>query len=212
MDQGRRDFMRSSAAAVAGMALVQPGAASAESASGNQLARMTLVELSRLLASRKITSRQLIEQSMAAIKDPQGEGARTFLLVHEKEALAAADRADAARRGGAKLPLLAGIPISIKDLFDEGSVTTLAGSKVLVGTPPATRDCPVVERLRSAGAIIIGRTNLVEFALSGLGINPHYGTPKNVFDRAAGRIPGGSSSGAAISVTDGMAAGAIRPR
>ena len=209
MDQGRRDFMRSSAVAVAGMALARPGGASAESASGNELARMTLVELSRLLASRKITSRQLVEQSVAAIKDPQGEGARTFLLVHEKEALAAADRADAARRGGAKLPVLAGIPISIKDLFDEGSVTTLAGSKVLVGTPPATRDCPVVERLRNAGAIIIGRTNLVEFALSGLGINPHYGTPKNVFDRAAGRIPGGSSSGAAISVTDGMAAGAI---
>src|SRR5258708_9030338 len=146
--------MRSSAAAVAGMALVQPGGASGEGGSGNQLARMTLVELSRLLASRKITSRQLIEQSMAAIKDPQGEGARTFLLVHEKEALAAADRADAARRGGAKLPLLAGIPISIKDLFDEGSVTTLAGSKVLVGTPPATPASPPAEPFISPAATL----------------------------------------------------------
>ena len=170
---------------------------------------MTIVELSRLLASQKITSRQLVEQSLAAIKDPQGEGARTFLLVHENEALAAADRVDAQRRGGAKLPALAGIPISIKDLFDEAGVVTLGGSKVLVGTPPATRDSTVVERLRKAGAVIVGRTNLVEFAYSGLGINPHYGTPKNAFDRATGRIPGGSTSGGAISVTDGMAAGAI---
>jgi aspartyl-tRNA(Asn)/glutamyl-tRNA(Gln) amidotransferase subunit A len=170
---------------------------------------MTIVELSHLLASRKITSRQLVEQSLEAIKDPQGEGARTFLVVHEKEALAEAGRVDAQRRAGAKLHPLAGIPISIKDLFDEAGVVTLGGSKVLAGTPAATRDSIVVERLRNAGAVIIGRTNLTEFAFSGLGINPHYGTPRNVFDRASGRIPGGSSSGAAISVTDGMAAGAI---
>ena len=170
---------------------------------------MTIVELSRLLASQKITSRQLVEQSLAAIKDPQGEGLRALLLVHDKEALATADRVDEQRRGGSKLPALAGIPISIKDLFDEADVVTLGGSKVLVGTPPATRDSTVVERLRKAGAVIVGRTNLVEFAYSGLGINPHYGTPKNAFDRATGRIPGGSSSGGAISVTDGMVAGAI---
>jgi aspartyl-tRNA(Asn)/glutamyl-tRNA(Gln) amidotransferase subunit A len=170
---------------------------------------MTIVDLSRLLSTRKITSRQLVEQSLVAINDPEGEGARTFLLVHETEALAGADRVDAQRRAGAQLHALAGIPISIKDLFDEAGVVTLGGSKVLVGTPPATRDAIVVERLRNAGAIIIGRTNLTEFAFSGLGINPHYGTPRNVFDRAIGRIPGGSSSGAAISVTDGMAAGAI---
>ena len=116
---------------------------------------------------------------------------------------------DAQRRGGSKLPALAGIPISIKDLFDEADVVTLGGSKVLVGTPPATRDSTVVERLRKAGAVIVGRTNLIEFAYSGLGINPHYGTPNNAFDRTAGRIPGGSTSGGAISVTDGMVAGAI---
>lgn len=170
---------------------------------------MTIVELSRLLESRKMTSRQLVEQALAAIKDPHGEGSRTFLLVHEREALATADRIDAQRRSEAKLPALVGIPISIKDLFDEAGVTTLGGSKALVGTPPATRDSTVVARLKKAGAIIIGRTNLTEFAFSGLGINPHYGTPKNAFDRNASRIPGGSSSGAAVSVTDGMAAGAI---
>ena len=170
---------------------------------------MTIAELSRSLADSKITSRQLVEQSLAAIRDPQGEGARTFLLVHENEALAAADRVDAQRRSGARFPALAGIPISIKDLFDEAGVTTLGGSKVLVGAAAATRDSTVVERLRKAGAVIVGRTNLTEFAYSGLGINPHYGTPRNAFDRAAARLPGGSSSGAAISVTDGMAAAAI---
>ena len=169
----------------------------------------TIVELSQLLANRQITSRQLVEQALAAIKDPYGEGPRTFLSVHESEALAAADRVDAQRRDGASLHALAGIPISIKDLFDEAGFTTLGGSRVLVGTPAATRNSTVVERLRKAGAVIVGRTNLVEFAYSGLGLNPHYGTPKNTFDRTTGRIPGGSSSGAAISVTDGMAAGAI---
>jgi aspartyl-tRNA(Asn)/glutamyl-tRNA(Gln) amidotransferase subunit A len=169
----------------------------------------TIVEHSQLLANGKITSRQLVEQALAAIKDPQGEGPRTFLSVHESEALAAADQVDAQRRDGVNLHALAGIPISIKDLFDEAGFTTLGGSRVLVGTPAATRNSTVVERLRKAGAVIVGRTNLVEFAFSGLGLNPHYGTPKNTFDRTTGRIPGGSSSGAAISVTDGMAAGAI---
>jgi aspartyl-tRNA(Asn)/glutamyl-tRNA(Gln) amidotransferase subunit A len=170
---------------------------------------MTLATLARSLAEQKSTSRQLVERALAAIKDPSGEGARTFIRVNEKEALAEADHVDAARRGGVTLPALAGIPISIKDLFDELGVVTLGGSKVLVGSAPATRDSAVVARLRKAGAVIIGRTNLTEFAYSGLGINPHYGTPRNAFDRAGARIPGGSSSGAAISVTDGMAAGAI---
>ena len=170
---------------------------------------MTIVELSHLLARQKVTSRQLVEQSLAAIRDPDGEGARTFLLVHDRDALAVADRVDAQRRGGSTLPALAGIPLSIKDLFDEAGVVTLGGSTVLVGAPPATRDSTVVDRLRKAGAVIVGRTNLVEFAYSGLGINPHYGTPKNAFDRITGRVPGGSTSGGAISVTDGMVAGAI---
>ena len=169
----------------------------------------TIVELVRRLAEREITSRELVEQALAAIKDPEGEGARTFLVVHEAEALATAELVDKQRRQGAKLPPLAGVPISIKDLFDEANVVTLGGSKVLVGTLPAIRDSTVIKRLSEAGAIIIGRTNLSEFAYSGLGINPHYGTPKNAFDRVTGRIPGGSTAGGAISVTDGMAAGAI---
>ena len=213
MKHDRRDFLQDSARlgafALTSATLWRIEPVLAQNGPGHELATMTIVELSHLLASQKITSRQLVEQALPAIKDPQGEGSRTFLSVHESEALAAADRADAQRRGGVKLSALAGIPISIKDLFDEAGVTTLGGSKVLVGTPAATRDSSVVARLKKADAVIIGRTNLVEFAYSGLGINPHYGTPKNAFDRATGRIPGGSSSGAAVSVTDGMAAGAI---
>jgi aspartyl-tRNA(Asn)/glutamyl-tRNA(Gln) amidotransferase subunit A len=171
--------------------------------------RMTLLELSQRLAKHELTSRELVERALAAIDDPAGEGVRTFIRVHRDTALAEADRVDTMRRTGAGLHPLAGIPISIKDLFDEAGVTTLGGSRVRIGAPAAMRDSTVVERLRQTGAVIIGRTNLTEFAYSGLGLNPHYGTPRNVFDRAAGRIPGGSSSGAAISVTDGMAAAAI---
>ena len=170
---------------------------------------MTLLELSRQLAARKITSRELVEQSLAAIDDPDGEGSRTFIQVHRDAAFAAAARIDYERRKGASLPVLAGIPISIKDNFDEAGIVTRAGSRVLATAPAATNDAAAVARLRAAGAVIIGRTNMTEFAYSGLGINPHYGTPRNVYDRPAARIPGGSSSGAAISVIDGMAAGAI---
>ena len=107
------------------------------------------------------------------------------------------------------LPHFAGIPISVKDLFDvEGNVTR-AGSRLLDDAPPAAKDCTAVERLRAAGFVVVGRTNMTEFAYSGLGLNPHYGTPRNPYDRATGRIPGGSSSGAAVSVTDGMAYAAL---
>jgi aspartyl-tRNA(Asn)/glutamyl-tRNA(Gln) amidotransferase subunit A len=172
MDQERRDFLQDSARlggfAVASAALWRIEPVLAQGGPGHELATMTIVELSQLLASQKITSRQLVEQALAAIKDPQGEGARTFLSVHESEALAAADKVDAQRRAGAKLPTLAGIPISIKDLFDEAGVTTLGGSKVLVGTPAATRDSSVIERLKKAGAVIIGRTNLVDSPIRAL--------------------------------------------
>jgi len=106
--------------------------------------------------------------------------------------------------GGSGLPL-AGIPVSIKDLFDVAGQVTAAGSKVLTSNAPAQADCPAVARLRAAGAVLVGRTNMVEFAFSGVGINPHYGTPANPADPEIARIPGGSSSGAAVSVATGAA-------
>ncbi|KAG0731952.1 hypothetical protein G6F23_014799 [Rhizopus arrhizus] len=87
----------------------------------------------------------------------------------------------------------------------------MAGSVAREGEPVADENAEVVQRLIAAGAVIIGRTNMTEFAYSGLGINPHYGTPLNPYARATGRIPGGSSSGAAVSVADGMAVAGIGP-
>jgi aspartyl-tRNA(Asn)/glutamyl-tRNA(Gln) amidotransferase subunit A len=150
-----------------------------------------------------------VEHCIERIRDPGGEGARVFTRVYDEAARLAARTADEMERLGLELPPLAGMPISIKDLFDVKGEPTVAGSRVLADAPPALRDAEIVRRLRQAGAAIVGKTNMTEFAFSGLGINPHYGTPLNVWDRAQGRIPGGSSSGAAISITDGMAQAAI---
>src|SRR5262245_53049844 len=150
-------------------------------------------------------SRALVEACLARIDDAAGEGKRAFLKVHAEAALAAADYYDRLRARGASPSPFAGIPISIKDLFDIAGDVTTAGSTALRDAAAAARDAPSVARLRAMGFIPIGRTNMTEFAFSGLGINQHYGTPSNPYDRKAARIPGGSSSGAAVSVTDGMA-------
>jgi aspartyl-tRNA(Asn)/glutamyl-tRNA(Gln) amidotransferase subunit A len=100
---------------------------------------------------------------------------------------------------------LAGLPISIKDLFDLAGEVTTAGSVVLADAAPATQDALSVARLRAAGGVVVGRTNMSEFAFSGVGINPHYGTPANPCDASTPRVPGGSSSGAAVSVANGSA-------
>lgn len=160
------------------------------------------------LAAGRTSSRALTERALDAALT-SSEAAATFVTVHAAQARATADAIDAQRAAGVPLPPLAGIPISVKDLFDEAGQVTRAGSRVLSDAAPAAQDCPVVSRLRAAGAVIVGRTNMTEFAYSGLGLNPHYGTPRNPWDRGVGRIPGGSSSGAAISVTDGMAAAGI---
>jgi len=168
----------------------------------------TLAQLAADLGSGG-SSRGLVEQCLARIGDRAGEGERVFLKVHDADALAAADFYDRLRARGAAPSAFAGIPVSIKDLFDLAGDVTTAGSRALKDAEPAACDAPCVARLRAAGFIPIGRTNMTEFAFSGLGINPHYGTPLNQYDRGAGRIPGGSSSGAAVSVTDAMAFGAL---
>jgi Asp-tRNA(Asn)/Glu-tRNA(Gln) amidotransferase A subunit family amidase len=109
-----------------------------------------------------------------------------------------------ARRIGADTPL-AGLPVSIKDLFDFAGEVTTAGSVALADAAPAPQDAPAVARLRAAGGVVVGRTNMSEFAFSGVGVNPHYGTPVNPCDPATPRVPGGSSSGAAVSVANGSA-------
>ena len=165
----------------------------------------TIEQHAQALADGRTTSRALVEQCLARIADPNGEGARAFIKVHADQARAMADAMDALRRAGREPSRYAGIPISLKDLFDIAGEPTPAGSRALADAPPAATHAPVVQRMLAAGFVPLGRTNMTEFAFSGLGINPHYGTPRAPWDRAAGRIPGGSSSGTAVSVSDGMA-------
>ena len=169
----------------------------------------TLASLATQLSRQQTTSRQLVTDCLTRIAANAGEGARVFLKVYGEQALATADFYDRMRQQGARLNPFAGIPVSVKDLFDVAGDTTLVGSTLLKGAPVAERDARAVSRLRAAGFVVIGRSNMTEFAFSGLGLNPNYGTPLNPWDRATGRIPGGSSSGAAVSVTDGMAYGAL---
>ena len=169
----------------------------------------TLLALAADLASGRTSSAELVDAALAAIDSPDGEGSRAFVFVDHARARQDAERADQARRCGQAPSAYCGIPISLKDLFDVAGQVTRAGSRLLADQPAATADATVVRRLRDAGFVFVGRTNMTEFAYSGLGLNPHYGTPLNPYDRAGERIPGGSSSGAAVSVTDGMAAAAI---
>jgi aspartyl-tRNA(Asn)/glutamyl-tRNA(Gln) amidotransferase subunit A len=162
----------------------------------------TVAQLGRELAAGRTTSREIVEQALAKITAPYGEGARSFIKVYAEAARADADYADKLRKSGVRRSAIDGLPVSLKDLFDVAGDVTRAGSKVLA--IEAKRDAPAVARLRAAGAVLVGRTNMVEFAFGGVGLNPHYGTPRNPWDRAAARVPGGSSSGAAVAQAEGM--------
>ena len=169
----------------------------------------TLASLADDLEHGRTSARKLTEQCLARIADEAGEGIRTFIHIDKEAAIDAADAMDRLRKAKAGPSRFAGIPVSIKDLFDIKGQVTRAGSRALDDSAPAEADAPVVARLRRAGFIVIGRTNMTEFAYSGIGINPHYGTPKGAWQRSVGHVPGGSSSGAAVSVVDGMAHGAL---
>ena len=162
----------------------------------------TVAQLARDLAAGSTTSRELVERALARIAAAYGEGPRAFLKVYEDAARTDAGHADALRSRGVRRSAVDGLPVSLKDLFDVAGDVTRAGSKVLA--LEAKQDAAAVARLRAAGAILIGRTNMVEFAFGGVGLNPHYGTPRNPWDRAAGRVPGGSSSGAAVAQAESM--------
>lgn len=154
--------------------------------------------------------RTLVDTCLAAAE----ASTSIFTRLYPAVARLAADQADALRDAGAPhASPLAGLPVSIKDLLDVAGEQTLAGSVVLHDAPPALRDAPVVARLRAAGAAIIGKTNMTEFAYSGVGLNPHYGTAPNPaaakLPGMAPRIAGGSSSGAAVSVAAGMCVAGI---
>src|SRR5258708_19584881 len=162
----------------------------------------TVARRERDLVAGRTTSRELVEQAVAKIAAAYGEGARAYLKVYAETARADADYADKLRQRGVRRSPIDGLTVSLKDIVDVAGDVTRAGSKVLA--IEAKQDAAAVARLRAAGAIFIGRTNMVEFAFGGVGLNPHYGTPRNPWDRAAARVPGGSSSGAAVAQAEGM--------
>ncbi len=148
------------------------------------------------------------------LADARGaDAAHVYTALLDEGALQAARAADAMQAAGVTPPALAGLPVSVKDLYDIEGRTTMAGSVLRAGEPPAAGDAEAVARLRRAGAAITGLTNMTEFAFSGVGINPHHGTPRNpaafAVDPSEARIPGGSSAGAAVSVALGQAVAAL---
>jgi aspartyl-tRNA(Asn)/glutamyl-tRNA(Gln) amidotransferase subunit A len=166
----------------------------------------TVRELAEELALGRASAASLVEDAVARIEDPGGEGSKVFVRVNADQARRVASSYDDLRAQGLPVPAFAGIPLAAKDLFDVAGEVTTAGSVVLADEAPAPADSVAVARLRRAGFVVIGRANMTEFAYSGLGLNAHYGTPAAALDRSTRRIPGGSSSGSAVAVADGMAA------
>jgi aspartyl-tRNA(Asn)/glutamyl-tRNA(Gln) amidotransferase subunit A len=169
-----------------------------------------LIEARAALLEGRARSVELLERSMAAAQSPACRHA--FVQTRFESARTTAATQDMLRDAGAPTTPLAGLAVSVKDLFDVQGEVSAAASVVLADSPPAAADSPAVARLRAAGAAFVGRTNMSEFAFSGVGINPHHGTPCNAataaFD-ATPRIPGGSTSGGAVSVAAGAAWAAL---
>lgn len=145
--------------------------------------------------------------ALSRIHAAELEGKKAFTEVYEQSARREAEASDKRASSGSTLGPLDGRVVSIKALFDVAGTTTTAGSATLRRNKAAEKDAVIVERLRNAGAVIVGKTQMTEFAFSALGTNPHDGQPGNPRDRT--RVPGGSSSGAVVSVIDGMAEIAI---
>jgi aspartyl-tRNA(Asn)/glutamyl-tRNA(Gln) amidotransferase subunit A len=184
--------------------VIMPAPASSLAAGGP---RLTIAQQSAQTEAGGVTSAARVDACLERIADPQGEGQRVFIKVWDQQARQVAAAQDSLLKAGYRASRLAGVPVSIKDLLDVKGEVTRAGSIALDDAPAASSDAPVVQRLKAAGAVLVGRTNMTQFAFSVVGLNSHFGTPGNPWDRK--RIPGGSSSGAAVSVADDMATAAI---
>lgn len=161
-----------------------------------------VVALSGALRRSELTSVEIVSASLARIR-AQDEWLHSFTAIYEEEALAAADAADRMMRAGCWLGPLHGIPVAVKDLIDIAGKVTTGGSPLFAGRQ-AQRSARIVERLHAAGAIIVGKTHMVQFALGAWGTNEHMGTPRNPWDHKTHRTPGGSSSGSAVAVSAGL--------
>jgi aspartyl-tRNA(Asn)/glutamyl-tRNA(Gln) amidotransferase subunit A len=171
------------------------------------LAFLSLTELGRMLAQRETSSREIVASCLARI-DALDDKLHAFIDVYGDDALARADAADRARADNLVRGPLHGLPIALKDLFHVEGRPTTAGSKSWRGRI-SERTATAVERLLAAGMIPLGKTHMVEFAFGGWGRNQPLGTPWNPWDMSEHRVPGGSSSGAAVAVAAGLAPAAI---
>ncbi len=173
-------------------------------ASHPERGRSRILSLAQALEAGTVSAEALIDEALARWQDRRDADGPVFIRLDEDRVRAAARQADMLRRAGRAPSPLAGIPFSVKDLFDVTGEVTTAGSVILRERAPATADAPAVARLKATGLVPFGRTNMTEFAYSGLGLNAHHGTPASVWDRETRRAPGGSSSGAALSVAAGL--------
>lgn len=164
---------------------------------------VTLSEFQRRRLDPGFRAQAWVENSLMLAQE--AAASHVFTKLYGPGAVLAARQADERHAMGLPALPLAGVPVTIKDLYDVAGETTMAGTRVFSNHAPASQDAPAVARLRAAGAAILGKTNMTELAFSGIGINPHYGTPVNPADPVVKRIPGGSSSGAAVSVALGLA-------
>ena len=163
---------------------------------------LTLAQLAHAYRTGDLRPSAVTETYLAKL-----EPGPVYRLVTAERAREQAARADTLFAAGTDLGPLQGVPLALKDLMDTAGDVTAAGAKTFLNSAPATQDCPAAARLDAAGAVFLGKTNMTELAFSGLGLNPHFGTPENVFDAA--RVPGGSSSGAGVAVASGLACAAI---
>jgi aspartyl-tRNA(Asn)/glutamyl-tRNA(Gln) amidotransferase subunit A len=163
-------------------------------------ARRFAVQWAAQLAAGVVDAAEALDQTLAAVDacdDPA-----IFTLITPERARAAARAASARQRDGRSLGWLDGVPVAWKDLFDLSAHPTTAGSRLLSNAPPAAADAAIVTRLEAAGMVSIGRVNMTEFAFSGIGVNPHYGTPVNPHGQR--RVSCGSSSGSGVAVARGL--------
>jgi aspartyl-tRNA(Asn)/glutamyl-tRNA(Gln) amidotransferase subunit A len=153
------------------------------------------------------TPDEVAEKALSAVAACEDQA--VFTRVTPERARREAKAASRRLREGRPASVLDGVPIAWKDLFDLEGMPTTAGSRLFESNAPAGSDAAVVARLRDAGMVCIGRVNMTEFAYSGIGLNPHYGTPRNPHGRTEARVPGGSSSGSAVAVARGLVPAAI---
>lgn len=172
----------------------------------NKSTQLSVSQLAQAYRSGQLDPVEVAQEHLDAIA-AHPEGSKVFRVVTAERALQQARAAKRQFEAGVDLGLLQGVPVAIKDLVDMEGEVSAAGSRVMADRPPAASDSPVAARLAAAGAVFLGRTNMTELAYSGLGMNPHYGTPGCVQDRS--RIPGGSSSGSGVAVADGLATVAV---